>query len=235
MLATTTGIVVPTRVGRGQVDLEPRADVGPVRHHEDVGVGQVVGRPGVTEEAHAPSVPGLQGAGVRPCVRVGLEDEDAQSTAVADPCAVACRSRRRAAPRYAAPRSNSALARRPRGHDRDRTPAVGGGGVRVGLQVEHPRGGRGLAEVGPDQRQGVRRPGWRPGAPSGACPVLRPVVVTSSAGSPATSIDRLVRPRLSRSTPRSRAGAVRAKNHAPGRDDATAWSPRCARLAGRNA
>ena len=57
MLATTTGIVVPDAVGRGQVDVEPRADGRQARHHEDVGVGQVVVGTAVAEEAHGPSVP----------------------------------------------------------------------------------------------------------------------------------------------------------------------------------
>ncbi len=42
MLATTTGMVVPEPSLGGQVDVEARRDLGPVRHDEDVVVGQVI-------------------------------------------------------------------------------------------------------------------------------------------------------------------------------------------------
>ena len=44
MLATTIGRRGADPVGRRQVDVEPGADVGAARHHEDVVVGELVGR-----------------------------------------------------------------------------------------------------------------------------------------------------------------------------------------------
>src|SRR3712207_7691097 len=44
-------------VRRGQVDLEPGADRRVRRHHEDVGVGEVVVRAAVAEEAHGRHCP----------------------------------------------------------------------------------------------------------------------------------------------------------------------------------
>ena len=42
-------------VGGGEVDVQPGGDIGAVRHHEDVGVGQVLGR-SVIEETHTGSL-----------------------------------------------------------------------------------------------------------------------------------------------------------------------------------
>ena len=52
MLAAMTGIVVPVPSAVRQVDVEPGADVGTRRHHEDVVVGQVPRRSGLRKEAH---------------------------------------------------------------------------------------------------------------------------------------------------------------------------------------
>ena len=59
MLATTSGSVVPIAVGAAQVDVEPRGDRRATRHHEDVGVGEVVRGRGVqkTHVLHCPPQP----------------------------------------------------------------------------------------------------------------------------------------------------------------------------------
>ena len=56
MLATTTGIVVPTRSGVVRSTSSREPTVRAVGHHEDVGVGQVVLGTAVTEEAHGAHV-----------------------------------------------------------------------------------------------------------------------------------------------------------------------------------
>jgi len=54
-------------------------------------------------------------------------------------------------------------------------------------------------------------------------PLLRPVVVTSSTGSPASTSGALVRPRVSATTASSRWWSTWEKSHAPARVEANRW------------
>ena len=65
MLATTSGIVVPVPSTRREVDVEPARHRGPVRHHEDVVVREVVLGLEVVEETHRSSLGAAPAAGAR--------------------------------------------------------------------------------------------------------------------------------------------------------------------------